>query len=540
MVKEIIGHVGMDDSYSQDGIINMFSEQGNEDDLFRGQFLIIDVKDSRFFGQIIDEPKNYPLSGQATSAMNEYPILHHEKVQYIPGYKVVTKIKLLGEITDNLKLASHFTRPRPASKVKHADLETVRSLLNVSGKDVLGVLMGYEDVQNPITISMNDQMGRKQLGIFGMTGTGKSNSCLRVAEIYSNMGWCVIFLDYLGEYVRCMQPSDEKELFSERWTKLGVTPLGNKNVQVYLPISDTREIEGVKKFTLKTKDIPIETVLSMFGKGEAQKREFFPILQEIYRDKWHLQTFSNILAEKIESLPETKRGSLSIIKRRIDNQLNNPNRLFDNFEAEYANSNTKTLGSFEKIGVKVPKKSVSDLDPIELLQDGRINVIDFKNVSESDYAATILVLLKRVYKLKKEHGEKPNNYPKVMIMIEEAHIPFNENDKGNIYAQSLNSIAREVFKIGRHYYLNICAISQRPSDIPDSILSQVNTRIIHRLKTFNDISKVITGDIKEYSNSVPALKTGEAIIDSTDFITPLTMKISPCRSKKVDPYLARE
>ena len=52
------------------------------------------------------------------------------------------------------------------------------------------------------------------------------------------------------------------------------------------------------------------------------------------------------------------------------------------------------------------------------------------------------------------------------------------------------------------------------------------------LKTTRDINKVISGDIKDYGTSIPALKTGEAIIDSSDFINPLTIKIAPSKSKK--------
>ena len=536
MVGEIIGHIGLDDFRSEDGVVYMYSEEGEEDTLFRGQFITIEIENKRYFGQIIDEPKNYPLSGQTTSAMNEYPILHQEKVQYVPAYKVVSKIKILGEVTNGLTLKSHFTRPKPASKVKITNIEAAKHLLNVSGREVLGLIMGYEEEENPLTITITDIMGRKQLGIFGMTGTGKSNTSLRMAEIFAELGWCVIFLDYLGEYVECGSPSNESKLFTNQWKKLSIIPQGIADVQVYLPISDLREYAGVKKFTLKTSFMALGIITSMFCKTEAQEREFIPILRGIPQKHWHLQTFSNELDSKIDTTTDAKKQTLSIIKSRIDNQLGQKNRLFDNYEPELAYANTKSISSFEKIGVEVSQTPTSDLDPNELLQNGRINVIDFKNVSEYDYAATTLVLLKRLYNLKKQYSETPKEYPKVMLMIEEAHIPFMESES-NIFAPPLNDIARKIFKIGRHYYLNICAISQRPADIPDSVMSQINTRIIHKLKTTRDINKVISGDIKDYGTNIPALKTGEAIIDSSDFINPLTIKIAPSKSKKIDPFV---
>jgi DNA helicase HerA-like ATPase len=539
--KKAIGHAGLDDFKSEDGIISMFSEKGKEDFLFRGQFMTIKVKSNgdfkKFFGQIIDEPKNYPVSGRSDSSMNLYPILHHESVGYVPDYQVVSKIKLLGEYNKELKLASHFTRPKPASLIFPTETSTARALLNVSGKEILGSVIGYEKEENPITVTLNNSLGRKQLGIFGMTGTGKSNTSLRMAEIFADMGWCVIFLDYLGEYVKCMHPSDEKNLFTDQWKKLGLKPEGNKDVKVFIPTSDIREIEGAKKFTLKTSLMSQSILLNMFCKTEAQDRLFIPILRSIPKKNWHLKTFSNEIERRMETSGETAAKTLCIIKARIDNELDKSNRLFDNYNPKFAYANHKSLEGFESIGVETPKETPSELNPEDLLNEGRINVFDFKNVSERDYAATLFVLLKRLYSIKKEHGENPNDYPKVMMMIEEAHIPFAESEK-NIFSSPLNNIAREVFKIGRHYYLNICAISQRPCDIPDSVLSQINTRVIHRLKDSKDIRKVITGDIREYETGVSALKTGEAIIDSISYVTPLTVKIAPSKSKKIDPFIA--
>ncbi len=519
-----VGHIGLDDNISEDTIVRMYSEQGMEDHLFRGQFLKIEVNKNSYFGQIIDEPKNFALSGKSDSAINEYPILHQEKVKYVPSYKVVSKIKLLGEITEDNRLKSHFSRPKPASPVYFALPDMVRSILRLDGDQILGLLMGYESQNNPITITVSDSMGRKQLGIFGMTGSGKSNTCLRIAEIFSKMGWCVIFLDYLGEYSRCQYPSEEKKLFTSSWENIGIQPEGNENVKVYLPTSDPRKSLSARKFTLMTKYMNAAILNQMFCKTEAQRRLFGRFLRNFEEEgkTFHLHTISEELEDKTDERTR-ERYTWGIIKARIDNELEKKNRLFDYHPVDSKQDNTL-------------RSKISDLDPLELLENGRINVLDFKNVSESDYAATTFLLLKRLYTLKKEHGGSINQYPKVMIMIEEAHIPFAESDT-NIYSGPLNNIARKVFKIGRHYYLNICAISQRPADIPDSILSQINTRFIHRLKTSKDIYKVITGDIKEYSTAVSSLGVGEALVDSADFITPLTTMISPACSKKIDPFV---
>ena len=69
-------------------------------------------------------------------------------------------------------------------------------------------------------------------------------------------------------------------------------------------------------------------------------------------------------------------------------------------------------------------------------------------------------------------------------------------------------------------------------DVNSALLSQINTRIIHRLKTRDDINRVIVGDIEEFKSSIPRLSVGEAMVDSVEWIAPLYVQIAPSKSKK--------
>jgi DNA helicase HerA-like ATPase len=80
----------------------------------------------------------------------------------------------------------------------------------------------------------------------------------------------------------------------------------------------------------------------------------------------------------------------------------------------------------------------------------------------------------------------------------------------------------------------MCVVTQRPKDVDSALLSQINTRIIHRLKTTDDINRVIVGDIEEFKSSVPRLSVGEAMIDSVEWVTPLYIQAAPSKSKKID------
>jgi hypothetical protein len=97
-----------------------------------------------------------------------------------------------------------------------------------------------------------------------------------------------------------------------------------------------------------------------------------------------------------------------------------------------------------------------------------------------------------------------------LIVMEEAHRYLGKED---------NSPAREmvqrIVKEGRKFGVGAMIISQRPSEIDDTILSQCGTFFAMRLTNANDRSKVqaaLPDNLSGVVDSLPVLRTGEAII----------------------------
>ena len=285
---ELLGHTGLDDLYAVDGVSLIFSRDKFEDDVFKGMFVIIENEKDKFLGQILSEPKSIPVTGKVDNPLNEYPILHQETIQYIPDYKIVSQVRILGQIFEN-KIKANFIRPKPASKVFKASESLIDELFHVGEGATLGRLIGYDKPW--ISVSFNDNVARKQLGIFGTTGSGKSNTTLRIAEMYAELDWCIILLDYLGEYIECKKESSEKHLFiDERWKTLGIDPKGNTNVEVFAPVKDF-ESRCDTRFFLRTMDVNSEVIYNLVApREEAQKRKLSVILQRMRRSNipYHL------------------------------------------------------------------------------------------------------------------------------------------------------------------------------------------------------------------------------------------------------------
>ena len=85
-------------------------------------------------------------------------------------------------------------------------------------------------------------------------------------------------------------------------------------------------------------------------------------------------------------------------------------------------------------------------------------------------------------------------------------------------------------KEGRKYSLSMCIATQRPSDIPEGVLSQIGTLLVHRLTNERD-RHVVEQASDELDRSaaefLPTLAPGQAVLIGVAFPIPLTLQILP-------------
>ncbi|EPV8385759.1 ATP-binding protein [Enterobacter cloacae] len=98
----------------------------------------------------------------------------------------------------------------------------------------------------------------------------------------------------------------------------------------------------------------------------------------------------------------------------------------------------------------------------------------------------------------------------VLFVLEEAHRYLSNNDDG-----LTKNLVQRVAKEGRKFGVGLMIISQRPSEVDDTILSQCGTLFALRLTNASDRSKVkaaMSDGLSSLIDSLPILRTGEAII----------------------------
>jgi hypothetical protein len=124
----------------------------------------------------------------------------------------------------------------------------------------------------------------------------------------------------------------------------------------------------------------------------------------------------------------------------------------------------------------------------------------------------------------------------ITIVCEEAHryAPRDKDAGFEPVKRALSRIAKE----GRKYGVSLCVVSQRPSDLAPSLLSECNTLFALRMTSQED-QDIIRGALPEASHGLmkflPALRNGEAIVVGEGVSMPMRICFSPlpenCRPK---------
>lgn len=113
----------------------------------------------------------------------------------------------------------------------------------------------------------------------------------------------------------------------------------------------------------------------------------------------------------------------------------------------------------------------------------------------------------------------------LLLVMEEAHL-YLSNESNNM----ASSVVQRIVKEGRKYGIGAMIVSQRPSEINSTILSQCGTFFALRLANSidrNHITSALSDNLDGLTNMLPTLRTGEAIILGEAVKLPMRTSIIP-------------
>ncbi len=329
---------------------------------------------------------------------------------------------------------------------------------------VFGGAMLGDEVDTTTRIRLPLSMVNRHGLVAGATGTGKTKTLQLMAGQLSDLGVPVFVADVKGDLSGVSRPGTaDAPHVAERCTSLG--------------------------WTFESHEHPVE-LLSLSGALGARVRAT-------------VHSFGPILLSKVLDLNKTQTSVLSMVFKYCDDQalplldladLRTTLKFLSSDEGkpvleEYGGMSPATVGVLLRSLVDLeqqgaagffgePEFDVADLLRVTPEGKGVISLLELSDVMDRPrlFSTFMLWMLAQVYGELPEAGDLPK--PKLAFFFDEAHLLF--DDASDALMDQIELTARLIRSKGVGVYF----VTQAPTDVPSSVLSQLGNRIQHALRAF--------------------------------------------------------
>ena len=155
-----------------------------------------------------------------------------------------------------------------------------------------------------------------------------------------------------------------------------------------------------------------------------------------------------------------------------------------------------------------------------------LKIVDISGVP-NEVAGTLTALICRLlFNLKTWQTRQERENDPVLLVCEEAHryVP----DRGDAQYKEAQDALRRIAREGRKYGLGLMLVSQRPSDVESTVLSQCNTWIILRLSNGADqdhVRRFLPDNLVGLTKMLPSLGRQEALFIGEASALPARIRI---------------
>jgi hypothetical protein len=463
--------------------------------------------------------------------------------------------------------------PSPTEPVTIPESATIDLIFN-SNKDFnfpFGRLVQNKSIE--LKIDANKFFG-KHIALVGSTGSGKSCTVSKILQ--DAVGICskknqnqvqqknahIIIFDIHSEYKSAF------ELNSAEKFNLNLLDVDNLALPYWLMNSE--ELEGL---FIEGSENNHHNQVSQFKKAVIlNKEKHNPSLKDkvnydtpVYFDINEVFNYINNI-NNLTTYSESGKIYFACLARKIEFDLE---KLWDKIEFEESTGNSK----HDLLGVKVSKSGgfngefdrfisrletklndkrlkfiinptnskdqkfvTKDFDSIlkqflGYIDKSNISIIDLSGIPFEVLSITVSLVSRLVFDFafhysKIKHLKDEQNDIPFMIVCEEAHnyIPQSGGAEYKASKKSLERIAKE----GRKYGLSLMVVSQRPSEVSETIFSQCNNFVSLRLTNVND-QNYVKALMPENSNAIadilPNLSSGECLIVGDATLIPSVVKL---------------
>lgn len=168
---------------------------------------------------------------------------------------------------------------------------------------------------------------------------------------------------------------------------------------------------------------------------------------------------------------------------------------------------------------------------IGYLDKANVTIVDLSGVPFEVLSITVSLISRLIFDFcfhysKLQHSQRKLNDIPVMLVCEEAHnyVPRHEQAAYRASRKSIERIAKE----GRKYGLSLMVVSQRPSEVSETIFAQCNNFISLRLTNDADqnyVRRLFPDNANAITEILPNLAPGECVVVGDAVLLPAVVKM---------------
>ncbi len=461
----------------------------------------------------------------------------------------LVRITLIGTMVDKLGTDSNVflrtleTVPEIDANCFAVEGETLtnfmRVIANISSNGER-LSLGYYTLDDKAEAFLNgNKFFQRHAIIVGSTGSGKSWTTARVLECMAGLPNANgIVFDIHGEYsplkgdgIRHLRIAGPKDLDAKTTLADGVVYLPYWLLAYEAMVSmfvDRSDQNAPNQAMLMSRTI-IEAKRDYLTKGNHKE-----VLDNFTIDSPIPFAITDVIArlEELDSemIPGSRgdkqgafHGKLSRLVERLQNKQTD-RRLGFLFQAP------KETLEFDWLDKLVASLVAGTKDQPDNL--GGLKIIDFSEVP-SDMLPLIISLVAKLVFSVQQWTPIESRHP-IALFCDEAHlyIPERQSSSGGeaFAVETFERIAKE----GRKYGVGLVVISQRPSEVNRTVLSQCNNLVAMRLTNGDDqnvVRRLLPDSLGGFSDLLPILDTGEALVVGDASLLPTRVRIQQPENK---------
>ncbi len=157
-----------------------------------------------------------------------------------------------------------------------------------------------------------------------------------------------------------------------------------------------------------------------------------------------------------------------------------------------------------------------------------IKIIDFSEVPSDILPLIVSMIARMAFSI--QQWTLPTQRHPIALFCDEAHNYIPDRAQADSASDVSIRIFERIAKEGRKYGLGLVVISQRPSEVNRTVLSQCNNVIAMRLTNADDQSRIrslLPDNLGSYSELLPVLDTGEALVVGDASLLPTRIRVTP-------------